>query len=194
MKLKSLTGSRAGRVALAAVPVGIAASLLMGGVAQGAVPVSMTISGQSFQVGAKKLYGEGFSQYAGVGVDASKAQHPLAISNIARAELTDLCQAVSVLGPIGLKITAGDQGTPVTAENLQIGMTDLKGDASFGGIRIGVDANTVNTAAKGTQGEFAQDADTVTITDLQQTALSTSAGVFNLVDLHLAIATNPSCF
>ena len=195
MKLSSLTARRAGRVALAAVPVGIAASLLMAGVANGAVPVAFTVSGQSFQVGASELDGTGFSQYSGVAVDANKKQYPVAIANIGSATLHDLCQSVVVPGmPLGLMITAGGGDHPATATDLQIGMTDLKGDATFNDIRIGVDASTVNTKAKGSAGDFAQDADSVVIKGLQQTAVSTQASVFTLNGLHLRLTDGQTCF
>ena len=197
MKLKKLTSTRRGRVALAAVPAAVAVTVLMGGVASGAVPVSFAVSGVPFQVGASDLEGDGFSQYSGVAVDADGKQNPVAISAIHTAELHDLCQSVSIPGaPVGLKITAGnDPKHPATADNLLIGMTDLKGDATFSNIRIGIDASRVRTTAKGTQGDFAQDASHVSIKGLQQTSLSTQAGTFTLNGLHLFI-TSPkdTCF
>lgn len=197
MKFRSLTTKRAGRVALAAVPVGIAASLLMGGVANGAVPVSFAVSGSTFQVGASELDGTGFSQYAGVAQEKGGAQHPVSIANIGSADLHNLCQSVvsdTPLGKIGLLITAGAGQKPATATDLQISMTDLKGDATFNNIRIGVDASTVNTKAKGSVGDFAQDADSVVIKKLQQTAWSTQASVFTLNGLHLQITDGTTCF
>jgi len=197
MKFRSLTTKRAGRVALAAVPVGIAASLLMGGVANGAVPVSFAVSGSTFQVGASELDGTGFSQYAGVAQEKGGAQHPVSIANIGSADLHNLCQSVvsdTPLGKIGLLITAGAGKKPATATDLQISMTDLKGDATFNNIRIGVDASTVNTKAKGSAGDFAQDADSVVIKKLQQTAWSTQASVFTLNGLHLQITDGTTCF
>jgi len=195
MKLRSLTHSRAGRVALAAVPVGVVASLLMGGVANGAVPVAFTVSGSQFQVGASELDGTGFSQYSGTATQADGTTEPVAIANIGSAKLHDLCQSVVVPGMnLGLMITAGGGDTPATATDLQIGMTDLKGDATFNNIRIGVDASTVNTKNKGTAGDFAQDADSVVIKNLQQTAWSTQASVFTLNGLHLRLTDGQTCF
>ena len=197
MKFSSLTGTRAGRIALAAIPVTIAATLLMGSVANGAVPVSFAVSGSQFQIGASQLDGQGFSQYSGVAMDGKGAPHPVAIANIGSASLADLCQSVvadTPLGKVGLLINAGGGGKPATATNLQLGMTDLKGDATFDNIRIGVDASKVNTAAKGTVGDFAQDADELHISNLQQTAWSTQASVFNLTGLHMQITNGTTCF
>ena len=198
MKLKQLTGTHAGRIVLTAVPVAIVATVLMGGVADGAVPVSFAVSGSQFQISASQLDGTSFSQYAGLTSDTAGAQHQVAIANIGQASLANLCQSVvtdTPLGKVGMLITAGGGGKPATATGLQIGMTDLKGDATFNNIRIGVDASRVNTAAKGTVGDFAQDADSIRIVGLQQTAWSTQAAVFTLNGMHVQL-TNGSkgCF
>jgi len=196
MKLSALTTTRRGRVALAAVPTLAAVGVLTGGVAQGAVPVSFAVAGQEFKIAATSLDGEGFSQYAGVAKDAEGAEHPVAIANISQATLHDLCQSVKVPGAdLGLMISAGtDPEHPVTATDLQIGMSDLQGTATFADIRIGVDASTVGTQAKGTAGDFAMDSDTIAIQDLKQVSLSTSAAVFNLNGLHLRLTDGEECF
>lgn len=197
MRFSKLTSTRAGRAVLAGVPVAVVATVLMGGVADGAVPVSFAVSGSQFQIGASQLNGTGFSQYAGVTKDEQGRSHSVAIANIRSASISNLCQSVvtkTPLGTVGLKITAGGGGTPATATDLQLGMTDLKGNASFDNVRIGVDASTVNTKAKGSVGDFAQDADSITITDLQQTAWSTQASVFNLAGLHMQLTDGQTCF
>jgi hypothetical protein len=198
MKFRTITGSHGGRILLAAVPVAVVATVMMAGVANGAVPVAFDVSGSQFQIGASELQGTSFSQYAGVAKDTNGKEHQVAIANIGQASLSDLCQSVvtdTPLGKAGLLITAGGDGKPATATNLQIGMTDLKGDASFGHIRIGVDASDVNTDAKGTAGDFAQDADTIKITGLQQTAWSTQAAVFNLTGMHVQLTDgSKGCF
>ncbi|MBW8763096.1 MAG: cholesterol esterase [Microbacterium sp.] len=196
--LSRATASHAGRITLVAVPVGIIAASLLGGVAQGAVPVSFAVSGSQFQIGASQLEGTGFSQYAGVATDTEGVEHTVAIANIKSATLSDLCQSViteTPLGTVGVLIKAGGGGKPATATDLQIGMTGLKGDASFGQIRIGVDASTVNTGAKGSAGDFAQDSDTISIANLQQTAWSTQASVFTLTGMTLELTDgSQGCF
>jgi hypothetical protein len=198
MKFRKLTNTHAGRIVLAAVPVAVAATLIMGGVANGAVPVSFSVSGSQFQISASLLEGSGFSQYAGVTNDTAGKAHPVAIANIRSAKLSDLCQSVvtdTPLGKVGMLITAGGGDKPAEASDLQIGMTDHKGDSSFGNIRIGVDASTVNTSAKGAAGDFAQDADTIKITGLQQTAWSTQASVFTLNGMHVQLTDgSKGCF
>jgi hypothetical protein len=198
MKFGKLTRSHAGRLLLVAVPAGIVSAVVLGSAANGAVPVSFSISGQQFQISASKLQGTDFSQYAGTAKDTAGNTRQVAIANIGSASLADLCQSVTTetpMGKVGVMITAGGNGKPATAKDLQIGMTDLKGDATFNDIRIGVDASTVNTAAKGSAGDFAQDASSLTIDNVQQTAWSTTAGVFNLTGMHLQLTDGTkSCF
>jgi hypothetical protein len=198
VKFRKLTGTHGGRLVLAAVPVALASTFLMAGVANGAVPVSFAVSGSQFQISASQLDGTGFSQYAGVAPDTAGKNHEVAIANINSATLADLCQSVvtdTPMGKVGLLITAGGGGKPASASNLQIGMTDLKGDSTFSNIRIGVDASTVKTSAKGSAGDFAQDADAVKIANLQQTAWSTQASVFTLTGMHVQLTDgSKGCF
>jgi hypothetical protein len=195
--MKRPLAKRAGRIVLAAVPVGIAASVLLGGVAQGAVPVSFAISGSQFKISADQLEGTGFSQYAGVTKDDKGGEHQVAIANIEKASLANMCQSVvsdTPLGKVGVMITAGGGGKPAEATGLQIGMTDLKGNAKFTNIRIGVDASTVNTTAKGSSGDFAQDSDGISIGGLKQVSWSTTAAVFVLNGMHVQLTDGAECF
>ncbi len=198
MTLRTFARSHRGRLVLTAIPVAAAVTLLTAGVAQGAVPVSFSVSGSQFQISASQLDGTGFSQYAGVAKDTTGKSHAVAIANIKSATLHDLCQSVvtdTPLGKVGVLITAGGGDKPATASDLQIGMTGLKGDSSFGDIRIGVDASTVHTSAKGSVGDFAQDSDTVTIKNLEQTAWSTQASVFTLTGMTLKLTDgSKGCF
>jgi hypothetical protein len=162
------------------------------------VPVSFQISGSQFKISASQLEGTSFSQYAGTTKDTAGKEHPVAIANIGHATLKDLCQSVSTdtpLGKVGVIITAGNGDKPAEATDLQIGMTDLKGDTSFDNIRIGVDASTVNTKEKGTAGDFAQDSDSIHITNLQQVSWSTQASVFTLTGMHVQMVQDgKECF
>lgn len=186
------------RFAAAAIPAGVVAAGLFAGVAAGIVPVSINISGQSFKVSASRLEGDGFAQYPGVAiVEKDKSQKPVATSAIKSADLYDLCQSVKVPGtPFVLLIHAGGGGTPAHADNLLIGMDNLQGNATFTNIDIGIDASLAKKGgAAGTVGDFAQQADHVTITDLKQEAYSTQAGTFTLKGLDMRINTQgQECF
>ncbi|MER7796752.1 DUF6230 family protein [Microbacterium sp. NPDC096154] len=195
MKIKDIVKSRGGRAAVVAIPVGIVSAVLMGGVAQGAVPVSFSVSGTSFTMAGSQLLGEQFSQYGGYAKLEDGTEIPVAIANIGDAKIADLCQEIvtdTPLGKVGMVITAGKGGNPVTATNLQIGMTNLAGDAVFSNVRIGTDAGQVVTSAKGSGGDFAMDSDAITLTDFSQVAYTTTAGTLALTGMELKVVTDGS--
>ena len=183
------------RFAAVMLPAAAMTGALMAGIASGAVPVAINVSGQTFKVSADKLDGDGFVQYGGGVVTKNGTVIPVAASGIADATLTNLCQSV-VAGPISLVIRAGRGANPAHASNLLIGMTNLQGDATFTNIDIGQDASTLNKAPfHGDEGGFGQQADHVTITNLKQVAYSTHAGTVTLNGLDLSISlSKEECF
>jgi hypothetical protein len=173
------------------VPAAVAAGMLFG-MANGAFAASFAVSGQDFKISADRLEGDGFAQYGGVVKDAEGHEIPVALSGIKNAKLYKLCQSVRVKdAPMSLTITAGDEkGKPAKATDLLIGVKDLRGDATFKNINIGQDAGTLRSGGAGAHGEtggFGQQADSVTIVGLRQTAVSTTAGTFTLNGLHLKL-------
>ncbi len=125
----------------------------------------------------------------------------MAVTAIKEAKLHSLCQSVvttlPVIGDISLNLTAGKKD-PVEASNLFVDATQLAGDAVFKNIEIGRDASTLDKGpaeAVGMQDLFAQQADTVTISNLQQTAWATNAGTFKLSGLSMNISKGKKeCF
>ncbi len=193
-------GTRWRRFAAVMVPATVVAGGIVLGMANGAIAASFAVSGSTFKVGASKLEGNGFKQYGGLVKESDGTQHPVAVSEIADAKLYDLCQSVnaSLPGiPIVLTINAGGGGKPATATDLLIDMDSLEGDATFEKIKIGRDAGDMNPAQPVLPKSFGQSADKVTITDLEQVARSTSAGVFTLNGLKLKVnvgADAKECF
>ncbi|WP_433731175.1 DUF6230 family protein [Actinoplanes sp. CA-051413] len=187
-----------------AVPTAAAGALVFG-LANGAFAASFAISGQPFKISADKLDGVGFAQYGAQQETAKGQAVPVAMSGIASAKLYNLCQSVRAPGsPISLTIRAGrEANNPAKATNLLIGMSELNGNAEFTDINIGQDASTLGQGgpeAKGPLGSFGQEASRVVITDLKQTAVSTTAGTFTLTGLNLKInfpgkdGNPPECF
>src|SRR4051794_33400854 len=168
--------------------------------AKGAFAASLPLPGRAFKIKADRLEAPGFAQYSqGYAQGGKNADKPLglAVSGIKDAQLYNLCQSVHPDGlPFSLVITAGKEDKhPALAHNMLIGMTHLQGEAVFHGIEIGKDASTVSKgsddgSAKGAAGTFAQEADSVTITDLEQTAQYTAAGQFTLTGLDLSVNTD----
>jgi hypothetical protein len=180
-------------------------------VAQGALAASFSVSGASFKVSADSLNGQGFVQYGTVDTQEGNKYVPVAVSGFQSATINNLCQSVSLpLGPLGtyvLKITAGqDSAHPVTASKLYIDMTDLQAStATFNNINIGVAEGAVSkgqvspgdssNAQFYNPAGFAQEADSATLTGVQQTAWATSAGTFSLNGMHLSVNnSNSECF
>jgi hypothetical protein len=161
------------------------------GIASGAVPVSLAVSGVQFKVTADQLTGTGFVQYGSIVQQKDGTPHAVAVSEIGSADLTNLCQSVAQPTPIGtvvLKLTAGKGDTPAHADNLLIDMTQLSGDATFTNIKIGQDASTLSR--KAAAGGFGQGADKVVIKNLSQTAWATTAGTFTLPGLNLSLGSS----
>jgi hypothetical protein len=192
------------RFALIAVPSLAVTGALLGLTAGGALASSFSISGQQFQVSADSLSGTGFQQFGTVDQLASKTPVAVAESEIGQARITNLCQSVVAgfpfgLGDFTLRITAGGGSTPVSASGLIIDANQLSGSvATFHQINIGQDASTLNAVSGvplGQAGTFGQQASSIDITDLHQTAYSTSAGTFTLPGFSLNLSGgNHPCF
>ncbi|GAB2952198.1 DUF6230 family protein [Streptomyces pseudoechinosporeus] len=196
-------GTRWKRFAVVMVPSVAATAAIGMALANSALAASFSVSGQSFKVTTKQLDGTGFSQYgaidSGYTLDGKKTSHPVAVSAFKQATIKDLCQSVvtpniPVLGNVSLILKAGGGETPVEAENLYIDVADLSADAEFKNIDIGVaagDANKGPGIAKGDKANpfgFAQQADSVTLKDVKQTAWATTAGTFKLSGLKMSLS------
>ncbi|GAA3132405.1 DUF6230 family protein [Streptomyces rameus] len=201
-------GTRWKRFAVVMVPSVAATAAIGVALAQGALAASFSVSGQEFKVSAGKLVGHGFTQYGsldtGKSLDGKKDEaHPVAVSAFNSAEITDMCQSVVTPIPflnkkVTLKLTAGDQGKDVEATGLYIDVANLDAKmAEFSQMDIGVAAGSATKGpkpkaeeyAKGTSSPygFAQQADTATLTGVQQTAWATTAGTFKLANLHMGL-------
>jgi hypothetical protein len=193
---ESVTSPRYGRVrwrrfGIVMVPAALVAAVLIALTAKGAVAASFAVSGQQFTVTANSLNGTGFEQYGSTYKEANGKEQPVAVSVIRNATLANLCQSVKVMG-VTLRITAGGGSTPVTASNLVVGATDLSGNATFNNISVGQDASTLDQAGEtGQAGTFAQQASSVSITNVHQLAWSTTAGTFKLPGFHLQVGGAP---
>jgi len=182
-------GTRWRRFGAVMVP-GAAALVALGVmVSSGVLAASFAVSGQQFKVSADKLAGTGFEQFGGVDVQKDGTPHPVAISAIKTADLKNLCQSVVTpipgLGSVSLVLKSSNP----SADNLVVDATQLNGDATFTNINIGQDASTLSTVpgAAGAAGAFGQQADSVVINNLQQTAWATTAATFKLSGLNLSV-------
>ncbi|WP_190112602.1 DUF6230 family protein [Streptomyces cinnamoneus] len=182
------------RFAVVAVPGFAATAALAVALADGALAASFAVSGQEFKVGASSLTGNGFAQYGGIDKNARGKLLPVAVTAIKNAEIHDLCQSVvttlPMIGDISLKLHAGQGSKVVEATDLFLDATQMSGDAEFENIEIGRDASTLNkgpASAQGLQDAFGQQAKSIKMTGLRQTAWATNAGKFKLSGLNMTI-------
>src|SRR5690349_9172819 len=117
------------RAGLVLAPAYLAIAALLYLAWSGAVAVSFAVSGTAFTVTATQLASGqtdgnnmGFYQFGVADFAGSGAPVPQVESIIPNAQLTNLCQSVTV-APLTLRITAGDAGTPVKATNLVVDAT-----------------------------------------------------------------------
>jgi hypothetical protein len=172
---------------------------------EGVLAANFSISGMPFTVTSTKLHGTGFEQFATLdhmikgspNAGSDGEDKVLIVSAIDSAELTKLCQSVS-LGGSFLKITAGDAGTPVKADSLVVDSDLISGDADFNNMNVGQDASTFDKVqdrtnggkVAGGEGVFGQQADTVEILNLRQNNYSTTAARFTLPHLRMSFTSD----
>ena len=197
--MKSVTrgGTRWKRFAVVMVPSVAATAAIGVALSQGALAASFSVSGQSFKVTADSLDGKGFVQYGAI--DSGKTgNHPVAVVGMKSANINNLCQSVvvpvPVFGDVSMKLSAGsDPAAPVEAKTLYIDADDLKADATFKNIDIGVAAGDakkgpgIHQGDKADPNSFAQQADSVHFENVKQRAWATTAGTFKLSGLKMSV-------
>lgn len=169
------------------------AGALLFGMSQGALAASFAVSGTNFKVSADSLSGQGFVQFGGVDAGADKV-HVVAVSGFKSATLNKFCQSVYVpgmpiVGDVTLRITADGVGG-MSADNLVVNLTDLSGDLTLANPEIGIDANKVTKGPdnlRGLPGSFGLQADSASISGLQQTAWATTAQTIRFKGMNLTI-------
>ncbi|MEU8616871.1 DUF6230 family protein [Streptomyces sp. NPDC048623] len=206
MKSQVRGGTRWKRFAVVMVPSVAATAAIGVGLAQGALAASFSISGQDFKVKADKLVGKDFVQYgsvdAGKTLDGKDFAEPVAVSGFSEAEITNMCQSVVTpnvpfVGDVTLVLRAGTEaGKPVYAKGIYLDVAELKADAEFGNIDIGVAAGNlakepgkpgIQPNTKANPYGFGQRAETATLSGVHQRAWATTAATFKLPNLDLSL-------
>lgn len=205
MESQARGGTRWKRFGAVMVPSVAATAAIGVALAQGALAASLSISGQEFKVKADKLEGDGFAQWGSLVQPHGHTPQPVGVSSFNSADIYNMCQSVVVPTPIGdvtLRLEAGgDPDNPVHAENLFLDVSSLDADAEFTNIDIGVNAADVSKAPgpedpAAVDGMFAQQATAATLTNVKQTAWSTTAGSFRLsgLSMRLHMGNDNQCF
>ncbi|MFI9118070.1 DUF6230 family protein [Streptomyces bikiniensis] len=215
MKSQVRGGTRWKRFAVVMVPSLAATAAIGVGLAQGALAASFAISGQEFKVKAKQLEGWDFVQYGsyvnGKDLKGENISAPVAVSGFSEAYITGMCQSVVTpevpfVGPVSLQLTAGTDAEKsgkkedmVYAKGIYLDVSDLKADAAFTNIDIGVAAGALNAENKSKPGiqpgtekkvyptGFGQRAEHAVLSNVEQKAWATTAATFKLPDLKLSL-------
>lgn len=202
-------GVRWKRFAIIFVPAVAVCAGLLTATAKGALAASFSISGQEGETSADSLVGTGFQQFGTA--DAANAANGSALvavaeSEISSAQITNLCQSLVEALPLGLgdvtlTIRGGNNGTPASATSMIIDANQLAGStATFNNIQEGVDDSSLSDAGMtpptlAGSGNFAQQATSISITNLQEIAYLTEAGTFTLPGFSLSVTKgNTPCF
>lgn len=189
--------------------------------ATGALAVSFSMSGIPFTLSASRMDGSSFIQYAvpdkvthpdASGLVPGDSTQTAAngdtyvaatVTRLGSAKIYDLHQTVCapIPNPLGailpkknllVTILAGGGGNPATATNMIVDAPLMRaGSAEFTKINIGQDLG--NALGGSANGNFAQNADGVTILDLTQIAIGTEAGSFKLTGLDLSATFVNAC-
>lgn len=177
------------RFGVAFAPPMIVLSVVVGLMSTGAIALPIQISGVRFKLEADSLVGQGFRQYGSI-VPAEQGSSPvaMAVTELDEAELTNMTQTVCLNAPVAPGVTLHAQmvvKADAEADNLVVEATALEGTATFNNFQIG--------EATPDAVQIDQTADSVTIENLNQTTLFTSASMFKLKDLKLSVDFVGSC-
>ena len=196
MESQARGGTRWKRFAVVMVPSVAATAAIGVALSQGALAASFSVSGQQFKLTAEQLNGDGFVQYGAIDSTA-KGQKPITVVGMNSAEIKNLCQSVvvpvPVFGDVSMKLGAGTGDKNVEAQKLYVDADQLSTNATFKNIDIGV---SVDKSTKGPgphkgdkylKDSFAQQADSVSFTDVKQRAWATTAGTFKLSGLKMSV-------
>ncbi len=165
------------------------ATVVMAG--QGALAASFAVAGTDYKLSAEKLVGHGFVSYSSADTSADGKHHAVTPAGFHTATLSKLCQSVVSSTPFGdvtMKLEAG-KSKDVEATDLVADFDQLTGNITFTGYASGVDASKLSGGpTTGDKGQWGQQADEITITNLHQHTWSTTAATFNLTGLSINVS------
>ncbi|WP_344682104.1 DUF6230 family protein [Saccharopolyspora taberi] len=166
--------------------------VMFGGLSQGALAASFSVSGMTYKASGDKLVGEGVVQYGSVDQGGSGA-HPVLVNGFRQARIDNFCQSfvvpgLPVVGDISVRIAA----PAMSAEDLVIGIEQVTGDLTLSNVEIGRDAGTFDKGPNGQTGQpgtFGIQSDGARIDNLRQTAWSTTASTLRLDQVRISADT-----
>ena len=163
--------------------------VMFGGLSQGALAASFSVSGMSYKASGDRLVGQGVVQYGSVDQGGSGA-HPVLVNGFRQAKIDNFCQSFVVPGlPVVGDITVRIAAPAMAANDLVIGIERVTGDLTLNNVEIGRDAGTFDKGPNGElgpAGSFGIQSDGAQIDDLRQTAWSTTASTLKLDQVRIS--------
>lgn len=184
-------------------------SVLAISMAQGVLAAAFLVSDQTAKTALGKVIGYGVAQYGFVDTTWSGAKVPVTVVSFRYVKVYDYCQSFTIpLGELGTytaKLTAGQHGRPVTAENAFIDSTAVSAahddyHRTDNGVAAGaVTKGQVNPGDAHSQyfnsGGRAQQASVLTEEGHRSIDVAASAENFSLSDVKFTLKKNGSqCF
>lgn len=177
MELRDRPTGRTSRPRLAAVlvPTVVAGAVVLGGIAEGVIGVSFT-SGSPFTVTVDRVESDGLRIVPGS--SAGDPGVPTLLARLPAAELTGLCQSVTVDLPVVGRVTTVLRAPHVRTTDLVLEVRGITGGLDVHRLLLGPLAD-----AGGTPG---YQAGRTTLTDVEISTGSVTAGTFTVADLDLS--------
>lgn len=166
------------RLAAVLVPTAVAGSVVLGGIAEGVIGVSFT-GGSPFTVTVERVESDGLRIVPGA--SAGDPGLPTLLARLPAAELSGLCQSVTADLPVLGRVTTVLRAPHVRTTDLVLEVRGITGGLDVGQLLVGPLADAGGTP--GYQGGK------TTLTDLEITAGSVTAGTFTITDLDLSYHT-----
>lgn len=163
------------RLAAVLVATAVAGAVVLGGIAEGVIGVSFT-SGSPFTVTVDRVESDGLRIVPGA--SSGDPGVPTLLARLPTAELSGLCQSVTVDLPVVGRVTTVLRAPHVRTTDLVLEVRGITGGLDVGRLRLGPVAD-----AGGTPG---YQAGRTTLTDLRITAGTVTAGTFTVADLDLS--------
>ncbi|MFG2883514.1 DUF6230 family protein [Streptomyces sp. NPDC048297] len=188
------------RFAAVLVP-GVAACAALGiAMAQGALAASFFVSGQKFQISADSLTASGFSLYTMVDMTRKHEAVPVLVTGVRHASVSGLCQSMvvdlPVLGQYTVRLSGGEE-RPIEASDLFLDVTaESAGQANFRDLDIGIAQGSLTTGPVRPEDRSsrlfdpdlpAQQARSISLTNVRTTAIAVSAGSFDVPGLRAVL-------
>jgi Family of unknown function (DUF6230) len=184
--------TRWGRFAIAFILPMIAVAVIAGSLLSGVLAATLSVGGIPIQLKVPQLQGQSLGAF-GNAAPLVEGDKQVATAGIGNATITGgLCAAIEVPVPVlgGFTIMLNSpQDKQITAKSMVLDITQLKGDLEASNIVIGRDASALSQGGlKGPAGSNGIQSEVVTLSNVEGTAYSLSAGSLKVQGISIDVA------